>query len=492
MSIQTPDWVKNAIFYQIFPDRFARSERVQHPRGIHFKPWGSPPAEQGYQGGDLYGIAEKLDYLQELGVTALYLNPIFMSASNHRYHTFDYFQIDPLLGGDEGLRTLLDAAHARGMYVVLDGVFNHASRGFWAFHHILENGGNSPYIDWFIVHDWPLRPYIHSATEPHNYAAWWDIPALPKFNINNPGVRDHLHEAARYWIEFGADGWRLDVPEEIDDIPFWQKFRSLVKGVNPDAYIVGEIWHEAVEWLQGDRFDAVMNYVFQRATLGFFGRQSLVMDYEPGGFGLQPLDVRQFAGAITHMLGINDWAVTQAQLNLLDSHDTARTLWMVGGDESALRLCTLFQMTMPGAPCIYYGDEIGMTGGHEPDSRGAFPWHDEALWNQDLLAFYRRATALRHTYPALRTGSFEALYANHDIYAFRRRLERDGETESVVVIFNANQTEAHVDLALHDPLTAAARFTDAWQGDDVAADNGSLLHLRIPGRDIRVLVHRTE
>ena len=164
----SPDWLKDAIFYQIFPDRFARSPRMHHPRGIRLKPWGSPPQEQGYQGGDLHGIVDKLDYLQFLGVNELYLIPIFSSASNHRYHTYDYYQVDPLLGGNEALRELLDAAHSRQMRVVLDGVFNHASRGFWQFHHILENGGNSPYIDWFFVEDWPLRPYNNDADNQHN------------------------------------------------------------------------------------------------------------------------------------------------------------------------------------------------------------------------------------------------------------------------------------------------------------------------------------
>src|SRR4051812_22144268 len=162
MVIETPEWVKHAVFYQIFPDRFARSPRVKHPRGVTFEPWGTPPEEQGYQGGDLLGVADHLDYLKQLGATAIYLNPIFASASNHRYHTFDYFQVDPLLGGNAALRTLLDEAHAMDMRVVLDGVFNHASRGFWQFHHILENGADSPYIDWFTVHGWPLRPYRES------------------------------------------------------------------------------------------------------------------------------------------------------------------------------------------------------------------------------------------------------------------------------------------------------------------------------------------
>ena len=369
MAAHTPDWVKNAIFYQIFPDRFARSPRAPQLPGVTFKEWGTPPEEQGFQGGDLYGVIDKLDHLQALGVNAIYLCPIFASASNHRYHTFDYMQVDPLLGGNQALRELLDAAHARNMYVVLDGVFNHASRGFWAFHHILECGGNSPYLDWFTVRDWPLRPYDHDAKRPANYDAWWDIPALPKFNIKNEGVRRYLLDVARYWIDFGIDGWRLDVPEEIDDVAFWRAFRKTVKEGNPEAYIVGEIWHEAKDWLKGDRFDAVMNYVFSRLALGFFGGKTLNTEYKPGGYTLVELDGRDMAAGVHHMYSLYSWEVAQSQLNLLDSHDTARTLWTVGGDESALRLCTLFQMTMPGAPCIYYGDEIGMTGATDPFSR---------------------------------------------------------------------------------------------------------------------------
>ena len=211
MAVHTPDWVKHAVFYQVFPDRFARSERTRHPRGIHFAPWGSPPENQGFQGGDLLGIVDNLDYLTALGINALYLNPVFASASNHRYHTYDYYTVDPLLGGNVALRELLDAAHNRDMHVILDGVFNHASRGFWAFHHILETGGNSPYLDWFHVNNWPLHPYPPNEHIPPNYAAWWGLPALPKLNVANPGVRDYLLDVAAYWIEFGADGWRLDV-----------------------------------------------------------------------------------------------------------------------------------------------------------------------------------------------------------------------------------------------------------------------------------------
>jgi cyclomaltodextrinase / maltogenic alpha-amylase / neopullulanase len=481
---QTPAWVKDAIFYQIFPDRFARSPRTVHPRGIQFKPWGSPPEAQGYQGGDLYGIVDRLDYLEALGVNALYLNPIFSSASNHRYHTFDYYRVDPLLGGDAALRALLDGAHARGMRVVLDGVFNHASRGFWQFHHILENGGNSPYIDWFTVHDWPLRPYVHDAANPHNYEAWVGNAALPKLNTNNPGVRDLIYGVARYWLAFGIDGWRLDVPAEIDDDAFWQGFRGVVKETNPEAYIVGEIWEAAGRWLQGDQFDAVMNYLFAVPTLNFAGARTLRLDYQREHYELRPFDGADYAAAIDRMHALYDWEINHAQLNLLDSHDTARALWIVGEDKSALRLAALLQMTFPGAPCIYYGDEIGLSAGDDPSCRGAFPWDDEGAWDHDLLAFYRQATALRRRYAALRTGSFTPLYAQGSVYAFRRALA--GEEALVAV----NTADAPVPLTLTLPPGAPARYTQAWpaRGDAHHAQDG-VLTLTLPARDALVLAH---
>ena len=184
----TPEWVKDAVFYQIFPDRFAKSDRVPKPSGL--APWGSEPTVFGYQGGDLLGVVDKLDYLQELGVDALYFTPIFQSASNHRYHTHDYEQVDPMLGGNEALRLLIDEAHRRRMKIVLDGVFNHASRGFFQFHDILENGEKSAYLDWFTIKGYPLRAYDDSG--PPNYGAWWGLKALPKFNVQTPAVREFL------------------------------------------------------------------------------------------------------------------------------------------------------------------------------------------------------------------------------------------------------------------------------------------------------------
>ncbi|MBW8192555.1 glycoside hydrolase family 13 protein [Neiella marina] len=402
---QTPEWVKHAIFYQIFPDRFARFGGNHLPAGIQLKPWGADPAEQGFQGGDLYGIVDRLDYLAKLGINAIYLNPIFSSACNHRYHTFDYFQVDPLLGGDKALRKLLDEAHLRGIKVMLDGVFNHASRGFWAFHHILENGDDSPYLDWFLVEDWPLRPYHADEDNPPNYQAWWGLPALPKFNIANPGVRNYLFEVAEYWLKFGIDGWRLDVPCEIDDDEFWREFRRRVKAINPEAYICGEIWQRATHWLQGDMFDATMNYEFCSLTLSYFGHHALREDYHKNSLPLKQLSTEDFTQSIDNMVAAQDWQITQAQFNLLGSHDMARPLWILREDRHALQQAFLFQMTMPGAPCIYYGDEIAMTGEDDPHCRAAYPWHQPELIDQGMLAFVRAVTKLRHQFPALRTGT---------------------------------------------------------------------------------------
>jgi neopullulanase len=478
-NITTPAWVHHAVFYQIFPDRFARSPRTPHPPGIQFKPWGSPPEEQGYQGGDLYGIVDRLDYLSELGINALYLNPIFSSASNHRYHAFDYLQVDPLLGGNEALRELLDQAHARGIRVILDGVFNHASRGFWAFHHILENDLKSPYADWFHIKGLPLRPYQEPGEKkPLNYAAWWDLPALPKFNTDNPGVRQYLFHVARYWIDFGVDGWRLDVPADIDDDLFWQEFRRIVKAANPQAYIVGEIWHEAKRWLQGDQFDAVMNYLFSKAALPFFAARTFRAFSHHEYASLRPSDARAFAAQVEHFLGLYHWQINLAQMSMLDSHDTPRALWLAGEDKSALRLSLLFQMTMPGAPCVYYGSEIGLSGGPDPGCRGAFPWEQAALWDHELLAHYRQAIALRHACPVLRIGSYECLHAAGEQFAFRRAL--DGA--EAIAAFNAAQTPAALTLPGH-----TGKYRHVWSAPGQVDAAGSL-DLQIPPRAAVVLI----
>jgi neopullulanase len=430
--VTIPNWVPDAVFYQIFPDRFARSGRVTGLANL--EPWDSPPTVYGFKGGDLWGVLENLDYLQDLGVNALYLCPIFQSAANHRYHTHDYYRVDPVLGGDEAFRALLDAAHGRNMRIVLDGVFNHASRGIFQFHHILENGPKSPYEEWFIVNGYPLNAY--HPDESVNYAAWWGLPALPKFNHHNPAVREFLFDVARYWTEFGIDGWRLDVPGEIDDDTFWREFRRVVKDVNPEAYLVGEVWTDATRWLQGDQFDGVMNYVWSQAVWGFTLKHRLPKELWPGGHAVKLLDARQFAAELDRLMTLYPPRINYAQLNLLGSHDSPRYLTLAQGNTARFKLALLLLLTAPGAPCIYYGDEVGMQGGADPGCRGGFPW-DADRWDHALLDHVRRLVSLRHQFAPLRRGDWRTVYVAEvqDVYAFARRYE----DETLVVAVNADE-----------------------------------------------------
>ncbi len=500
MPVTTPNWVKDAVFYQIFPDRFAKSDRL--PKNLNSEPWDSPPTVFGFKGGDLLGVVERIDYLQDLGITAIYFNPIFTSAANHRYHTYDYFAVDPLLGGNAALRELLDAAHARNIRVVLDGVFNHASRGFWQFHHVLENRAASPYVDWFFFDQDRLSGNRHFAAYPDpateealkkgvssyeaiGYKAWWNLPGLPKFNTQSPAVREFLLSVATHWIDFGADGWRLDVPTEIDDDDFWREFRCRVKAVNSEAYLVGEIWHEASPWLQGDQFDAVMNYPVTMACLGFFGGDRLDLSEirRVGNYqDVRPLTVTEFADQIDWMLGLYDPAITQTQLNLLDSHDTPRFITSVRGDQTALRLALLLLFTFPGAPCIYYGDEIGLDGGYDPGCRKAFPW-DQAKWDHDLLAFVKKCIALRRSHHALRRGDYLRLYGKDGVYVFGRKLP----DEALVIALNAAQSIRVVDVQVAKLDVSEAVLHDVWSGNQWSVASGILRGLKLAPRDGVVL-----
>jgi neopullulanase len=472
--------VRDAIFYQIFPDRFARSLAVSKPS--HLDEWGAPPTVHGYQGGDLIGVVEKLDYLGDLGVNAIYFTPIFQSASNHRYHTHDYEKVDPMLGGNAALRRLIDEAHARKIRVVLDGVFNHASRGFFQFHDILENGADSAYLDWFTVSNFPLYAYDHERSP--GYKAWWNLHALPKFNTDTREVREFLWGIARQWIDFGIDGWRLDVANEIDDDAFWREFRRRVRDGNPEAYIVGEVWVESQRWLRGDMWDAVMNYLFTRACISFFIGRSV--DYDELNRtslrGAQPIDATAFARTLEWLLGLYHENVNLVQMNLLDSHDMARFVTLARGDRTALRLATLFQMTYPGAPSIYYGDEIGMEGRHDPDNRRAFPWHRPDTWDTALLHDFQRLIALRKARPSLRRGTFQALFAEGEVFAYARRL---GD-EAVVVALNVSTDARRVDIPLRGIVPDGSGLDEAWTHGSVRAEGGSLRGIELGPRSGRV------
>jgi len=435
-----PPWVADAVFYQIFPDRFARSHVL--PKPANLQPWDSPPTRHGYKGGDLRGVVEHLDWLSHLGVTAIYFNPIFRSASSHRYHTHDYFRVDPLLGGDDAFDLLMAACHERGIRVVLDGVFNHSSRGFFQFHDVLENGEQSPYVDWFHVHGFPLHPY-HEA-EPANYQAWWGVRALPEFNTGNPEVREFLMSVGEYWVERGIDGWRLDVPEDIETPGFWEEFRRRTRAINPDLYLVGEIWGHAPGWTaDGTRFDALMNYPLTSATIAFAVgdrvEPSAIVD-NPFYDVSPPIDAAGYRDRILRLLDTYPEAVHLANLNLLDSHDTARILTIASGDEDSVVLSLALLFTFPGAPCVYYGTEVGMEGGKDPDCRRSFPWEQEERWNRRLLETTRDLTALRHGHRALRSSDYSIVWPPDGgdgsmTYAFVRA---DGD-DRILVVVNAGR-----------------------------------------------------
>lgn len=398
----------DAVFYQIFPDRFARSGRVD--LGVRLEAWEDPPTFHGYKGGDLWGVADKLDYLADLGITALWFNPIFQSASNHRYHTHDYFRVDPLLGGDEAFHAVLTGARERGIRVVLDGVFNHASRGFFQFNDIAEHQEKSAFVDWFNIRDFPVDPYDEDT--PATYDAWWGLHALPKFNTDHEAVREFLWSVGTYWVEQGIDGWRLDVPNEISTPGFWDEFRRRVRAIDPDAYITGEIWHEAKGWVgPTGPFDGVMNYPLTTATIAFgignrINADGIVHNFD---YSVTPgINAGEFADRIDELMGWYGPEQRTAMLNLLDSHDTGRIMTMADGDEELVMLCLAVLFTMPGAPCIYYGTEVGLKGGPDPDCRRGFPW-ESMEENPELASAIRELIALRHAEPGLRSGDFERL-----------------------------------------------------------------------------------
>ena len=423
--MSVPDWIQDAIFYQIFPDRFYNGDPKNDPPNI--QAWGSPPASRGFQGGDLRGILQKFDYLLDLGINAIYLNPIFQATSNHRYNTTDYYKIDPKLGTLDDFHALIDHAHRNQVKIILDGVFNHCGRGFFAFNDILENQEFSPYRDWYHIKQYPINAY--SLGEATDYLGWWGMKSLPKFNTNNPTVRKYIFEVARYWIEQGADGWRLDVPNEIDDDGFWAEFRQMVKSANPEAYLVGEIWTIDKRWVGEQHFDGLMDYPVVEALVGLLAANTL--------------DVDHFAEKVEGLLAYYPMENGYAMYVPLASHDVARSITRMGGNIDKTKLAYLFQFAYPGAPAIYYGDEVGMTGSKDPGCRGAFPW-DESQWNNELRNFIKSLVQIRKNHPALRRGDYNRVNktSNSECYAFIRKTV----DEQVLILLNPSGTTLKIGI----------------------------------------------
>lgn len=353
-------WTDTTVMYQIFPERFANG---MGEKPYVNAPWDARPTPRMYLGGDLPGVTQHLDYLSDLGVNCLYFTPIHPSPTNHKYSIVDYYDVDAGFGGKAAFRELVQAAHARGMRVLLDGVFNHCSERHPFFEDVKRRGKASPYYDFFLIDgDFPSR-------EKGNYRTFSFSSDMPKLNTGNPAVIDYFCGVGAWWIrEFGIDGWRLDVMDEISD-DFLRAFRKAVKAANPDALILGEAWHDPRAWLAGDELDGVMNYGLTKALI----------DYLVDG----ALTARQAASRLTRLFFRTTSISARMMMNLLDSHDTDRFLTLLRGDRRRLKLALCLLFFFPGMPCVYYGDEIGMTGGYDPDCRKGFPW-DEAKWDTDL------------------------------------------------------------------------------------------------------------
>ncbi len=420
-----PAWVKDTIWYQIFPDRFANGDASINPRET--LPWGSTaPTTTNFFGGDFQGVINHLDYLVELGINGIYFTPIFAANSNHKYDTMDYMEIDSQFGDKETFRRLVKACHARGIRVMLDAVFNHSGFYFEPFQDVLKNQEKSIYKDWFHIWDFPI------VTEPRpNYDAFSFVDTMPKLNTENAEVKAYLLDVARYWIEeFDIDGWRLDVANEVDHA-FWREFRQVVKRAKPDAYILGEIWHDSMPWLQGDQFDAVMNYPFTNGAIDYFAKGEM--------------DSEAFANSITEVLHMYPANVNEVAFNLLDSHDTPRILTLADNNIDRVKLLYLFQLSFIGTPCLYYGDEIGIAGGQDPGCRACMIWDDQEQ-NQELLNYVQVLIHLRKSEPVFGNGgSFRFMYANNEnnsiIY------EKYNDNKRIVFVVNNSAQQVSIPVA---------------------------------------------
>ncbi|HEY0867404.1 MAG TPA: glycoside hydrolase family 13 protein, partial [Fimbriimonas sp.] len=424
--------VRDAVFYQIFPERFANGDPAND--GPDVQPWGTRPTPQTWRirlGGDLAGIRRHLDHLTELGVSGLYLNPVFDSLHNHAYDTSDYLKVDPRFGTNDDLKALVKDAHRSGIKVMLDAVFNHSSPEFFAFRDVRQNGLKSKYRDWFFLMGEPVVVEEGQKT----YRTFAGVPTMPKLNQDNPPTRDYFLDVGTRWIkEADIDGWRLDVADEVSQ-HFWRRFRTEVKRAKKDAYILGEVWGDAHEYLQGDQHDAVMNYRWRKAVLDFLAYRTTTPT--------------QFDRALRLIREDYPSATLHSMFNLLGSHDTERLRTVMKGDRKRERLAILLQFAYPGVPSIYYGDEIGMEGGKEPLSRGPMVW-DRSKWDEGLFEFYKEMIRLRKDNAALRRGSYQTLVADdqNGVFAFERSLG----LEKVRIYLNASERPSVVDGVAVRPL----------------------------------------
>ena len=440
---EVPEWAANKVVYQIFPSRYAASQPVD--KELWYK---APITFTDNLHGDLRGIIDHLDYIRDLGIDVIYMTPVFKSDSSHKYDTIDYYQIDPSFGTAEDLRELVQKAHQYGMKVVLDAVFNHTGRDFFAFKDILENKEKSKYLDWYFIDKFPLD---NESGQAPNFKCFGYYGGMPKLNLKNPEVEKYVTDVACYWLkECDIDGWRMDVGDEISHY-FWKHFRRAVKAVKKDALIIGEIWHYAGDFLEGDEWDTVMNYPF------YLNLIDLLADEKIG--------VSRFVQNLGYMKGRLNKKCYPLMWNLIDSHDTARFLHLCNNKQKQ-HLAAAFQLLMPGMPMIYYGDELAMPGANGSDCRRGMYW-DEEYRDNEMLEWYKRLIQVRRTHACIAEGELaETITRDEDgtIVLIRKNTE-----ETIALIFNcSNDTKEFKEYAGRYNLLGESVFDGKVEGYDAA------------------------
>jgi cyclomaltodextrinase len=473
----SPDWARGATFYQIFPERFARGS-AGHRRGP-VSDWDGPVDRDTFLGGDLDGIVERLDHIASLSVDALYLTPIFSSPSNHKYDTSDYFSVDPDFGGNAALRRLVTAAGDRGIRIVLDGVFNHVGASWPPFVDALRNGADSPYARWFYFD----RPKASGQPKKRGlgYETWsTNVASMPKLRTSDAEVRELVCRVGRFWVqEFGIDGWRLDVANEVDHA-LWRSFRTSVRAGNGEAFLFGEIWDWAMPWLRGDQFDSTMNYPLRQAILDFAGSA------ESAGMAAKA-DGARLLDRIDRLRAAYPEPIHDLLYNLLGSHDEDRPLTTVGGSHDRFALAVGLLFALPGAVSTYYGDEVGMVGAREDHSnRRGMVWKPD-LQNGRLLELHRMLGKLRRKSPALRVGAYERLTGAGPLAVFAR----GSGAERVVVLANGDDGALKVaDRDLNDWVGGRARIVEtvSYRDERPSGLGGSL---RFPAHSVTFVARAT-
>ncbi|WP_125763172.1 glycoside hydrolase family 13 protein [Companilactobacillus hulinensis] len=419
---KAPDWVKKTVWYQIFPERFANGDKSNDPEGT--LPWGSKdPARQDFFGGDLQGVIDHLDHLVDLGINGVYFCPIFKAHSNHKYDTIDYMEIDPSFGDKKLFKKLVEECHKRGIKVMLDAVFNHMGDNSPQWQDVVKNGKNSKYADWFHINKFPVS-YEEGKDFEDAHDITYDVfattPHMPKINTANPEAKKYLLDIAKYWIEeFDIDAWRLDVANEIDH-EFWKDFRRTCDAAKKDFYILGEVWHSSQSWLNGDEFSAVMNYAYTDLIKDFFIKKEM--------------SIPKVVSEINNQLMLYRKQTNQIQFNVLDSHDTARLLTVAGDDKDLEKQVLGFTYLQPGVPCVYYGDEYGMTGTDDPDCRKCMVW-DEKDQDHKMYDFFKDLISFRKTnHQVMSEGSMDWDVSQDDKGLLTLTRELNGKT--ITGIFN--------------------------------------------------------